>query len=222
MAEKGLVYVMDMESGLSDSLIRRVVDMGQYHVFRKWDMEIDAQSEVATYGKHLRAIILSGSAKNVNSEEYNPPQVPIAFINSGVPILAICYGMQFICSHRGVPIIRCWNEKDPEKRTKAVKKRDPGEQGPTHIQLTPEGKQSILFKGLGDSFPVWMKHKFMAEYTPPGWTLTASTDRCPVAAVEFGNIFGVQFHPEPYNSLFGRIILHNFLTYACSLTTPYF
>ena len=219
---KGLIYIMDMESSLADSLIRRIIDMGQYCVFRKWDMPLNAEAEVEAYGELLRGIILSGSAKNVNSTRYTPPNIPPQFLNLDVPILAICYGLQYISHLRGVKIVHCWDELDPAKRTKAAKKKDNGEQGLTNLYLTPAGQQSVLFKGLGDTFPVWMKHKYQAEALPDGWTLTASTQRCPIAAMEFGKMFAVQFHPEPYNSLFGRIILHNFLNYACEVKTPYF
>jgi GMP synthase (glutamine-hydrolysing) len=222
MSEKGLVYVMDMESSLSEALVRRIIDMDQYCIFRKWDMPIDAAAETAAYANSLRAVILSGSAKNVNSTRYTPPNIPPQFLELGVPILAICYGLQYICNIRGVKVVRCWDEQDPQKRTKAARKKDKGEQGPTPMFLTDAGRQSVLFRGLGSSFPVWMKHNWMAENLPEGWSLTASTAKCPVAAMEYGNVFAVQFHPEPYNSLFGRIILHNFLTYACGVATPYF
>lgn len=213
---------MDMESSLSEALVRRIIDMDQYCVFRKWDMPINAEAETAAYANSLKAIILSGSAKNVNSTRYTPPNIPPQFLELGVPILAICYGLQYLCKLRGVKIVRCWDEQDPEKRTKEARKKDKGEQGPTLMNLSEEGKQSVLFRGLGGQFPVWMKHNWMAEQVPEGWTLTASTDKCPVAAMEFGNMFALQFHPEPYNSLFGRIILHNFLSYACGVSTPYF
>jgi len=222
LSEKGLIYIMDMESSLSEALVRRIIDMDQYCVFRKWDMPINAEAETAAYAHSLKAIILSGSAKNVNSTRYTPPNIPPQFLDLGVPILAICYGLQYLSKLRGVKIVRCWDEKDPDKRTKAVRKKDEGEQGPTMLNLTEAGQQSVLFHGLGGKFPVWMKHHYMAEELPEGWTLTGSTERCPIAAMEFGNMFALQFHPEPYNSLFGRIILHNFLTYACGVKTPYF
>jgi GMP synthase (glutamine-hydrolysing) len=217
--DKGLIYIMDMESGLSDALVRRVIDMNQYIVFRKWDMPIDSEAEVAAYAKSLKGIILSGSAKNINASKYEPPNIPVKFLELGVPILAICYGLQYICALRGVNVVRCWGEADPGKRDK---KKDEGEQGVTPLLLTEAGRNSVLFRGLGNAFPVWMKHKYMAEHLPEGWTLTASTARCPIAAMEFNSIYAVQFHPEPYNSLFGRTILHNFLTYACGVATPYF
>lgn len=219
---KGFVYIMDMESTLSEALVRRVIDMGQYCVFRKWDMPINPEAEVAAYADSLRAVILSGSAKNVNGKKYTPPNIPRQFLEMGVPILSICYGMQYLCKLRGVEIVRCWDEQDPTKRTKNARKKDKGEQGPTPLLLTEAGHQSVLFRGLGATFPVWMRHNWMAERVPEGWTLTASTEKCGVAAIEYENMFAVQFHPEPYNSLFGRIILHNFLTHACEVDTPYF
>ena len=109
---------------------------------------------------------------------------------------------------------------DEAKQIKENAKKDKGEQGPTMFHRT--NNDSILFQGLGQSFPVWMKHNWMLEGVPDGWTHTGRTDKCPVAAAEVGNIFALQFHPEPYSSLYGRIILHNFLTYACNVNTPYF
>ncbi|MCI0527859.1 MAG: hypothetical protein L0Y56_10525, partial [Nitrospira sp.] len=82
--------------------------------------------------------------------------------------------------------------------------------------------QSKLFTGLGEKFPVWMKHNWMLADVPQNWRVTGHTEKCPVAAMECGNIYALQFHPEPSTSLFGRTILHNFFTYICGVTTPYF
>lgn len=221
-SRSGIIYVIDMESSLAESLVRRITDMGQYHVFRKWDMQVDAAQEVAAYANELKGLIISGSGKSVNSRKHTPPNIPVQLLQTGVPILAICYGLQYLAHLRGVPIVRCWHEKDPQKQTTKAAKKDKGEQGVTNLFLTPAGQQSVLFRGLGPCFPVWMKHNWMAGSLPEGWTLTATTERCPVAAMERGSVFALQFHPEPYNSLFGRVILHNFLTYACGVDTPYF
>lgn len=211
---------MDMESSLSEALVRRVIDMGQYVIFRKWDMQVDPVAEVQAYSKELKAIIISGSAKNVNTKKKEPPSIPPELFQANVPILAICYGMQYLAHLNGTKIVRCWDEPDLKKRRKAAAKEDKGEQGATRFNRTDE--DSVLFRGLGKSFPVWMKHNWMLEDIPAGWRHLGGTDKCPVAAMECGNTFAVQFHPEPYNSLFGRIILHNFLSHACGLETPYF
>ncbi len=220
MAEKGLIYIIDMESTLSESLVRRVIDMGQYVVFRKWNMDIDPVAEVEAYRKTVRGLIISGSARNVNAKKKSPPSVPPALFQLPIPILSICYGMQYLARLQGVEIVRCWDEQDPTKQTRASAKKDKGEQGPTMFHRT--NTPSILFQGLGQSFPVWMKHNWMLEGVPEGWAHTGRTDKCPVAAAEVGNIFALQFHPEPYSSLYGKIILQNFLAYACDVDTPYF
>jgi len=219
---RGLIYVMDMESSLSEALVNRVIQMNQYIIFRKWDMEVDAVAEVAAYKDSLKGIVISGSAKNINSKKYTPPSIPAELFDVGVPVLAVCYGMQYMAHLMGERIVRCWDEDELGKRTKAAAKKDKGEQGPTELNLTEAGKSSLLFKGLGDSFDVWMKHNWMVENLPEGWTLTASTKKCPVACMEKDNIYAAQFHPEPFNSLAGRMMLHNFFTYACGVETPYF
>ncbi len=214
--KEGLIYIMDMESGLAPSVARRIVDMGQYFIYRRWDMPVDVAQEMNTYKDVLRGVILSGSSKNINSTKYRPPNVAPALFEAGVPVLGLCYGMQFMAHAVGTRIVRCYDEQDPAKR----KKKDKGEQGPTTLFRTKE--ESLLFRGLGDKFPVWMKHSWMAESLPEGWKLTASTAKCPIAAMERGHFYALQFHPEPQHSLFGRIIIDNWLTLACGLSTPYF
>lgn len=209
-----------MESSLADALVRRVIDMNQYVIYRKWNMQVDPCAEVEAYKDTLRGIIISGSGRNINSKKKTPPHIPAELFQLDIPILSICYGLQYLAHLQDVNIIRCWNESDPTKQTKENQKKDKGERGPVLLNLTEE--DSILFKGLGKSFPVWMQHNWMLEKVPEGWKHTASTEKCPVAAIEVDNIFAIQFHPEPYNSLFGKIILHNFLSYACKVETPYF
>jgi GMP synthase (glutamine-hydrolysing) len=222
MSKKGLIYVMDMESSLGDALARRVIDMNPHLIYRRWDMPIDPAQEIATYREQLRGIIISGSSKNINSSKVLPPSIPSEFFEVGVPILGVCYGHQLLGHLTGQKIVRCWDKPEGAEGTKATKKKDKGEQGPTKLTLTEEGKASKLFAGLGDTFEVWMKHTWMVESLPENWKLTASTEKCPIAAMEIGHIYAVQFHPEPYNSLFGRVILHNFMKNVCGLDTSYF
>jgi GMP synthase (glutamine-hydrolysing) len=219
---KGLIYIMDMESSLSDALARRVLDMNQHMIYRQWDMQVDPTQEVTAYKEHIKGIIISGSGKNINGKKVTPPMVPEIFFQLGVPILGICYGHQLLGHMTGQKVVRCWDEPDKAKQTKEARKKDKGEQGPTKLVLTEDGKNSVLFEGLAGAFPVWMKHNWMVETLPDKWKLTGSTEKCPIAAMEVGNIYAVQFHPEPYNSLFGRIILHNFMEKICGVETPYF
>ncbi len=220
--DSGIIYIMDMESGLGEALAHRTLQMGQQIIFRKWNMEIDAVDEINAYGDVLKGLIISGSVRNINSKRHDPPTVPAELFNVNVPVLAICYGMQYMAHVMGRRIVRCWGEKELGKRTKHAAKKDTGEQGPTEVGLTEEGKNSPLFKGLAGNFDVWMKHNWMVEDLPEGWTLTGSTERCPIACMERDNMYATQFHPELSNSLAGKRILHNFFTHICEVNTPYF
>ncbi len=217
----GMLYIMDMESSLADALARRAIEMDQHMIYRKWDMEVNPEQEIAAYRNHIKGIIISGSSKNINSKKIQPPKVPPIFFRLGIPVLCICYGHQLLGHLAGQNIVRCWDEMEEGKRTAEAKKKDKGEQGPTMLTLTDAGKNSALFEGLGGSFPVWMKHNWMVETLPPNWNLTASTEKCGIAAMEVGHIFSVQFHPEPFHSLFGKIVLHNFIRNICGLDTPF-
>lgn len=221
-SRKGLVYILDMGSTLADAVARRLIDFGQYMLYRPWDMTTDVAGELNAHKDVLKGIIISGSSKNINSKRYIPPHLPVEVLQANVPILAICYGMQYLAHVQGIRIIRCWDEQDISKRTKAARKKDKGEQGPVMFHRTAEGAESPLFAGLGDSFPVWMKHNWMLEGVPERWGSLGRTDKCPVAAMQLGNIYALQFHPEPYYSLSGRIILNNFITRICQLDTPYY
>ncbi|MFW9998277.1 MAG: gamma-glutamyl-gamma-aminobutyrate hydrolase family protein [Candidatus Odinarchaeota archaeon] len=219
-----------MESGLAESLANRITSMNQHFIYRRWDAQVDVGAEIAAYQSELKGLIVSGSAKNVNSQKYTPPTVPSQLLQLGLPTLGICYGMQCLAKLCGQKIVRCWGDPknrqmamcggNPQKHKKG--KRDTGEQGVVDLTLTRVGRESRLFRGLGRNFKVWMKHTWMVDGAPEGWKVTASTAACPIAGLESGNVHLVQFHPEPYYSLAGKTIMHNFLTHVCEVETPYF
>ena len=91
-----LIYIFDMESSLANSLASRVISLEQNIIFRKWDMDLDPEKELETYGHILGGMIISGSAKNVNSTKSKIPSIPHQFMKAGIPTLAICYGMQYL------------------------------------------------------------------------------------------------------------------------------
>ena len=66
---------------------------------------------------------------------------------------------------------------------------------------------------------VWMSHRDAVSEAPEGFTVTASTDVCPVAAMECPErkIFTTQFHPEVKHSEYVQQLLSNFLFEICGL-----
>lgn len=140
------------------------------------------------------ALIFSGG--NDSTYRENSPTVDKRVYSMGLPILAICYGMQHIAHALGGK----------------TSKGKVGEFGKT--ELITEG--GGLFEGLPQKFNVWMSHFDAVEALPPEFTVTAHTKDCQIAACESKErmIYGVQFHPEVTTTQFGTEIIDNFLKIA--------
>jgi GMP synthase (glutamine-hydrolysing) len=115
----------------------------------------------------------------------------------GIPVLGICYGLQLISYFLGGKV-------EPSSRR---------EYGSAQISLLGESR---LLAGLPSSFPVWMSHGDHVTAPPPGFKVTAATERA-LGAVEDveGGIYGLQFHPEVAHTPDGKDILANFLKIIC-------
>ena len=76
---------------------------------------------------------------------------------------------------------------------------------------------SVLFQDIDKTSIAWMSHTDYISALPAGFTATATTSHCPVAAMEHSEkkIFALQFHPEVEHSVAGNQILKNFLYHVC-------
>ncbi len=185
-----------------------VVDLGaQYaQLIARRVREANAWSEIAPPAKALEVarrmdlagIILSGGPASVYSGE--APEVPSALLELGVPVLGICYGLQWMVQVLGGEVERA------EKR----------EFGRTSIEvLVPEG----LFAGLAGRSVVWMSHGDKVVRLPRGFRVLACSSECEFAGVEAKErgFYGVQFHPEVTHTLRGRELIENFVWRICGL-----
>ena len=116
----------------------------------------------------------------------------------GVPVLGICYGMQWIAHTLGGKVVRATAR----------------EYGPAQLdieQATPD-----LFAGLPPSLKIWNSHGDHVVGLPGGFHVTGRTDNA-VSAVEDPprRYYGVQFHPEVNHTDRGREILRNFVFEIC-------
>jgi GMP synthase (glutamine-hydrolysing) len=117
----------------------------------------------------------------------------------GLPILGICYGLQFLTHHLGGK----------------VRPADKREYGPAQVSIV-SGQQVPLFAGLPVSLDVWMSHGDEALELPPGFTLTARTANAVAGIADPArNIWAVQFHPEVRHTPRGTELLRNFLFRIC-------
>lgn len=142
-------------------------------------------------------IIFSGS--NQSCYEQGAPTVSKDIFDFDVPILGICYGMQLIAHLHGAK----------------VDKAGKGEFGKTEISVG----NSPLFNGLPKSFECWMSHYDQVNNLPQGFTATAKTATCKMAAMENPDkkLYCVQYHPEVNNCQYGEELIKNFLTQVCRL-----
>ncbi len=116
----------------------------------------------------------------------------------GIPVLGICYGMQFMVSALGGTVNRS-------------KKREYG-----FAQLSASKAENI-FTDITQPTQCWMSHGDSVKTLPRGFVITGSTDNTPMAAMAHikKRLFGVQFHPEVEHTTLGKKILHRFLIDIC-------
>jgi GMP synthase (glutamine-hydrolysing) len=133
---------------------------------------------------------------------YDPdaPAADPGILALGLPVLGICYGLQFLTHHLGGKV------RSAEKR----------EYGPAQVSLVPDQASNPLFAGLPTSLDVWMSHGDEALELPPGFSLTARTANAVAGIADPArNIWAVQFHPEVRHTPRGTDLLRNFLFNIC-------
>ncbi len=182
------VVILDFGSQYSQLITRRVREAGVYCELLPHDAPA---SQVLALDP--KAFILSGGPNSV----YEPgaPQLPGYVLESRLPVLGICYGMQLMARQLG-------------GRVEGSTRR---EYGRTVLTRTPDS--TLLGPSLPNAFEVWMSHGDRVESLPPGFHATASSPSCPVAAMEdpAQRRFALQFHPEVNHTQHGREILQAFL-----------
>ncbi|MBI5959718.1 MAG: glutamine-hydrolyzing GMP synthase, partial [Chloroflexi bacterium] len=147
-----------------------------------------------------RGIILSGSPFSV----YEPgaPTLSPWILDSGLPVLGICYGMHLLTQRLGGQVIGSAQR----------------EFGMTTLNVTGA---AALFSGLDAAQTVWMSHGDRTERPPEGFISLAESDNAPYAAMgdSARRLFAVQFHPEVSHTVYGADILRNFVIGVCDAQT---
>src|SRR5690606_39271780 len=194
------ILILDFGAQYTQLIARRIRELGVYCEIWAWDHD---PSEIAGYG--AKGIILSGGPESTTLP--GAPAAPQEVFDSGLPILGICYGMQTMAVQLGG----------------ATEAGDQREYGHAEVDVV---HADALFSGLTDHpgqlrLNVWMSHGDHVTRAPPGFTVTASTTRVPVAAManEDRRWYGVQFHPEVTHTLQGQTLLRRFLVDVCGCDT---
>ena len=88
------------------------------------------------------------------------------------------------------------------------------EYGRTEVII--DGKEGIL-RSADDVNVCWMSHTDYISQPPAGFTVTAHTEDCPVAAMEDRSrgFYAVQFHPEVNHTKHGAEFIRDFVLDVC-------
>ncbi len=184
---KERVVILDFGSQFTQLISRRVRELGVYS-------EIIPFQKTPPYSADIQAVILSGSPFSVRDK--NAPKIDLDQYFDKVPVLAVCYGAQYI-AHR-------YGGKVEYSGTR--------EYGKAHLHQL---KSDPLFNQIDEGSQVWMSHSDTITHLPKGYQLIGSTDD--VQNVVYRKIdsskavYAVQFHPEVYHSTQGGQLLKNFL-----------
>ncbi|MBU3948261.1 MAG: glutamine-hydrolyzing GMP synthase [Proteobacteria bacterium] len=186
-----MILIIDFGSQYNQLIARRVRESRIYCRIEPPDIDISYINDLKPEG-----IILSGGPSSIY--EKNSPKIDKEIFNLGIPILGICYGMQFMIYALGGVV---------EKAAK----REYG-----FAKLYIKNPKKIL-EGIEKNTWCWMSHGDSIKQLPEGFIINASTDNTEIAAVSNENkrFYGLQFHPEVEHTPMGKKMLKNFLLDIC-------
>ena len=190
-----MILVLDFGGQYNQLIARRVRENHVYCEVHPQSLSLEKIREMAPKG-----IILTGGPNSVYTEDAVTCSPEI--FNLGIPVLGICYGSQLMAHLLGGKV-----ETAPTS-----------EYGKTEVTLNEAGKSSKLFEGVREKSICWMSHTDYIAKAPEGFTVTAFTPVCPVAAMENAErrLYATQFHPEVMHTEQGKEMLHNFVYDVCA------
>ncbi len=184
----GGVLIVDFGAQYCQLIARRVRELSVYS-------RITVPERAMFTARHMRpqAIILSGGPRSVY--EHDAPALDPAILGLGVPVLGICYGLQWLAQNTG-------GEVTPAQSG--------AEYGRTELQV--EDAVDLL-AGCRRNGVVWMSHGDKVARLGPGFAVLAKSAPCPFAVVgdRARKFFGLQFHPEVAHTEDGSTMLKNFV-----------
>ena len=194
-AELGGVVVLDFGGQYTQLIARRIREQQVFSAVLPCTSSIEEIRKLEPAG-----IVLSGGPSSV----YDPqaPKCDPKVLALGIPVLGICYGMQWITHTLGG----------------TVEKAERREYGRAQLSIDDSKEQggSQLFKGVPASLRVWNSHGDHVRTLPQGFRTIGRTENA-IAAVENPEkkIYAVEFHPEVKHTDQGTELLRNFLFRVC-------
>ncbi len=191
-AHHDTLVVLDFGSQYAQLIVRRIREIGVYAELFPWDAD---PGEVLAL--RPKGFVLSGGPASVY--EAGAPFLPAYVLESGQPVLGICYGMQLLAHALGGRVAPASAREYGRAEVEILRPEDP------------------LWQGLPSPMTVWMSHGDRVEALPPGFQAMARSPNAPLAAIGDSRrgLYGVQFHPEVAHTPMGRELLRRFAVDLC-------
>ena len=189
--DRETVIVLDFGGQYNQLVARRVRECHVYCEIYSYKTEIETIKEMRPKG-----IILTGGPNSCY--EPDAPTYTKELFELGIPVLGLCYGAQLMQHILGGTVERA-----------AVR-----EYGKTQLQVVTG---TALFQNVSPDTTCWMSHFDFISKPAPGFSVTAQTANCPVAAAEDAErkLYAIQFHPEVLHTPEGTKMLYNFVRGVC-------
>lgn len=183
------IIILDFGSQYTQLIARRIREAGVYSEIQPCTISCTKLQSLKPTG-----LVLSGGPASVCDPE--SPGLDQGILELGLPILGICYGMQYLARTLGGEVAPASDREYGRVQLK-----------PTH--------NSLLWKGIQTDTPfqAWMSHGDKVLEVPPDFTVIGSTEQVELAAMAWPRkkIYGLQFHPEVSHTEQGNRIIRNFL-----------
>ena len=188
------ILIVDFGSQYTQLIARRIRELNVYceiYPFKKINSKLFDDIDPS-------GVILSGGPNSVLDKK--APKIHKSILESKIPILAICYGLQALSLQNGGKI----------------KKSLSREYGFAKIKIYNNSK-IIPREWKGKAVNVWMSHGDHVSQTPRGFKVLAKSnnDIISIIANEKEKLFGLQFHPEVHHTYLGNKIISNFIFKIC-------
>ncbi len=190
------ILIVDFGSQVTQLIARRVREAGVYSEIAPYQSAAAAFARMAPAG-----VILSGGPASVVDED--SPRIPEAILQSGKPMLGICYGQQALTRQLGG----------------TVERGMAGEFGSAFVDVADDCRLFNAVWREGERHRVWMSHGDHVAALAPGFRSVAASAGAPYAVIadDERRIYAMQFHPEVVHTPDGGKLIANFARHVCGL-----
>jgi GMP synthase (glutamine-hydrolysing) len=184
------IVVLDFGGQYTQLIARRIREQEVFSAILPCTAKLDEIRALEPMG-----MVLSGGPSSVYDAD--APVCDVKVLELGVPVLGICYGMQWLTHHLGGKVGRAARR----------------EYGPAQLDIACA---SQLFAGIADKLKIWNSHGDHVIEVPAGFAITGRTDNA-IGSFEHTEkrYYGVEFHPEVNHTDRGTEILRNFVFGIC-------